>query len=71
VNTSPLTISLFNTLGLDSPEKSSASLTSLNQKAILTEKIETRNKIDVFENAFRKIKEATGVSGDDVSVDSS
>lgn len=29
---------------------------------IAKERIETRNKIDIFENAFRKIKEATGVS---------
>jgi len=32
------------------------------QKLAQTEKLETRNKIDIFENAFRKIKEATGVS---------
>ena len=31
-------------------------------KSLSEERIETRNKIDVFENAFRKIKEATGVS---------
>lgn len=35
---------------------------TLNSKLIATERIETRNKIDIFENAFRKIKEATGVS---------
>lgn len=35
---------------------------ALNSKLITTERIETRNKIDIFENAFRKIKEATGVS---------
>lgn len=35
---------------------------SLNNKAITNERLETRNKIDIFENAFRKIKEATGVS---------
>ena len=29
---------------------------------IAKERMETRNKIDIFENAFRKIKEATGVS---------
>ncbi len=31
-------------------------------KSLTEERIETKNKIDVFENAFRKIKEATGVS---------
>ncbi len=31
-------------------------------KTLGDERVETRNKIDVFENAFRKIKEATGVS---------
>ena len=33
-----------------------------NQNQLTVEKVEARNKIDVFENAFRKIKEATGVS---------
>ena len=37
-------------------------MTSHAQKALQLEKIEARNKVDVFENAFRKIKEATGVS---------
>lgn len=32
------------------------------QKQLTTDKIEARNKVDIFENAFRKIKEATGVS---------
>jgi coiled-coil domain-containing protein 151 len=39
-----------------------AELNNVNQKAIENERLETRNKIDIFENAFRKIKEATGVS---------
>lgn len=43
-------------------EKSNSAMSAMNQKMITTEKIETRNKIDIFENAFRKIKEATGVS---------
>lgn len=33
-----------------------------SQQALNTEKIAARNRIDIFENAFRKIKEATGVS---------
>ena len=33
---------------------------TLNSKVITNERLETRNKIDIFENAFRKIKEATG-----------
>mmetsp|Transcript_21473 Transcript_21473/g.35955 ORF Transcript_21473/g.35955 Transcript_21473/m.35955 type:complete len:617 (+) Transcript_21473:79-1929(+) len=37
-------------------------LNSINQKTIQLEKLESRNKVDIFENAFRKIKEATGVS---------
>ena len=35
---------------------------AVTQKQIANERLETRNKIDIFENAFRKIKEATGVS---------
>eukprot|EP00607_Mallomonas_marina_P001424 CAMPEP_0182423086 /NCGR_PEP_ID=MMETSP1167-20130531/9001_1 /TAXON_ID=2988 /ORGANISM="Mallomonas Sp, Strain CCMP3275" /LENGTH=555 /DNA_ID=CAMNT_0024601747 /DNA_START=73 /DNA_END=1740 /DNA_ORIENTATION=- len=35
---------------------------AMTQKMIANERIEARNKIDIFENAFRKIKEATGVS---------
>ena len=47
----------------NSPDKNAAlAATAATQKALVTEKIETRNKIDIFENAFRKIKEATGVS---------
>jgi hypothetical protein len=37
-------------------------LNSQSQKSIQLEKLESRNKVDIFENAFRKIKEATGVS---------
>lgn len=33
-----------------------------SQMKLTTDKIEARNKVDIFENAFRKIKEATGVS---------
>ena len=33
-----------------------------NQRQLTAEKIEAKNKVDIFENAFRKIKEATGVS---------
>lgn len=33
-----------------------------SQKSIALEKLESRNKVDIFENAFRRIKEATGVS---------
>ena len=29
-------------------------------KLIISEKLEQKNKIEIFENAFRKIKEATG-----------
>ena len=35
---------------------------AITQKQIASERLEARNKIDIFENAFRKIKEATGVS---------
>eukprot|EP01031_Cornospumella_fuschlensis_P038881 gene38881-47294_t len=33
-----------------------------DSQTLLLEKIESRNKVSIFENAFRKIKEATGVS---------
>lgn len=47
----------------DEQEKNaSAVLNAVNQSVIANERLETRNKIDIFENAFRKIKEATGVS---------
>lgn len=36
--------------------------TAANQRQLTAEKIEAKNKVDIFENAFRKIKEATGVS---------
>lgn len=35
---------------------------TMSQKSLLLEKIESKNKVSIFENAFRKIKEATGVS---------
>jgi hypothetical protein len=47
-------------------ETAAQSTTSLSMtsaaalKNLAVEKVEQRNKIDVFENAFRKIKEATG-----------
>ena len=45
------------------PDKASTlAINAVTQKMVLNERIETRNKIDIFENAFRKIKEATGVS---------
>jgi coiled-coil domain-containing protein 151 len=45
---------------MDSPHQ--RELNSISAKTIQLEKIENRNKVDIFENAFRKIKEATGVS---------
>ena len=44
--------------------KTSASAINVSQvsSSVATEKVEARNKIDIFENAFRKIKDATGVS---------
>jgi hypothetical protein len=44
----------------DSPNQ--RELNSQSMKNLQLEKIESRNKVDIFENAFRKIKEATGVS---------
>jgi DNA repair exonuclease SbcCD ATPase subunit len=35
---------------------------SQSMKTLMLEKLESRNKVNIFENAFRKIKEATGVS---------
>jgi hypothetical protein len=35
---------------------------TMQQKSLQLEKIESKNKVSIFENAFRKIKEATGVS---------
>lgn len=32
------------------------------QKAMHTQKVEAKSKVDIFENAFRRIKDATGVS---------
>lgn len=42
--------------------KASLAMTVLQQGAATEEKKEHRSKIDIFESAFRKIKEATGVS---------
>lgn len=42
--------------------KMAAAMDNDTQRQIENERLETRNKIDIFENAFRKIKEATGVS---------
>lgn len=36
---------------------------ALVAKQIITEKLEQKNKIEIFESAFRKIKEATGKRG--------
>jgi hypothetical protein len=53
--------SLNNTLSKPpSPEQELRN--SLSQKSLQLEKIESKNKVNIFENAFRKIKEATGVS---------
>jgi coiled-coil domain-containing protein 151 len=46
----------------DEESKAAAAVNDVTQKMIENERLETRNKIDIFENAFRKIKEATGVS---------
>jgi hypothetical protein len=46
----------------DEETKASAELSAVTQQMIENERMETKNKIDIFENAFRKIKEATGVS---------
>ena len=45
----------------DDDMKVSMAQSAQTQKQIANERLETRNKIDIFENAFRKIKEATGV----------
>jgi coiled-coil domain-containing protein 151 len=47
--------------GYDSTMQSAA-VANATANMIAKERLETRNKIDIFENAFRKIKEATGVS---------
>ena len=50
-------------MGELAPDKASTlAMNAVSQKMVMNERIETRNKIDIFENAFRKIKEATGVS---------
>eukprot|EP00605_Chrysophyceae_sp_TOSAG23-4_P000005 GSChrysophyteH1.ASY1.ANO1.5.1 assembled CDS len=43
-------------------DSATTAMNAQTQKMVADQRIETRNKIDVFENAFRKIKEATGVS---------
>lgn len=42
--------------------KSALAMTVMQQGMVVEEKKEHRSKIDIFESAFRKIKEATGVS---------
>lgn len=42
--------------------KSALAVTAMQQGVAVEEKKEHRSKIDIFESAFRKIKEATGVS---------
>lgn len=49
-------------VGAAEADHSNNAVNAINQNMMATEKLETRNKIDIFENAFRKIKEATGVS---------
>ena len=39
-----------------------AATVAKDRNLLITEKLQIRNKIDIFEDAFRKIKEATGVS---------
>jgi hypothetical protein len=55
------TDALGNTTGATEYIKSSANSTAAAGK-IANDRLEHRSRIDVFENAFRKIKEATGVS---------
>lgn len=43
-------------------QAAAASIAGMNQKQLAVERLEAKNKIDIFESAFRKIKEATGVS---------
>lgn len=49
-------------LGEEEEKDTNLAIESATQRMIADERIQARNKIDVFENAFRKIKEATGVS---------
>ena len=42
--------------------KKSMALNAMTQSRVSQERLEQKTKIDIFENAFRKIKEATGVS---------
>jgi coiled-coil domain-containing protein 151 len=52
-----------------SPEQELRNTQSM--KSLMLEKLESRNKVNIFENAFRKIKEATGVSDVNEGEDSS
>jgi len=49
-------------LAEENEKNSTTIINTVTQSMIANERLETRNKIDIFENAFRKIKEATGVS---------
>merc|ERR1719408_649856 len=42
--------------------KKAMAVNMFSQQSVSKERVEQRTKIDIFENAFRKIKEATGVS---------
>lgn len=46
----------------DFDSKTQSQVNAATAKLLTNEKIDARSKIDIFENAFRKIKEATGVS---------
>lgn len=46
----------------DFDAKTQTMINSATQKLLTNERLDARSKIDIFENAFRKIKEATGVS---------
>jgi hypothetical protein len=46
----------------DFDTKTQSQVNAATQKLLTNERMDARSKIDIFENAFRKIKEATGVS---------
>ena len=46
----------------DFDTKTQSQVNNATQKLLTNERLDARSKIDIFENAFRKIKEATGVS---------
>jgi len=48
--------------GRDHSLKSAAAVNAISAQRISQERLEQKNKIDIFEQAFRKIKDATGVS---------